>query len=585
MKAHATVQQKHQQENLRSVVSLTEPARQQPLDLMALQTAIGNQAMQSALLRSVATVQRKTVGTGLPYRLRTGIEGFSGIAMGDVTVHYNSSKPANVEALAYTQGNEIHLGPGQEKHLPHEAWHVVQQKQGRVSPTMQLGAVGINDDQGLEREADVMSEQAMLKVPESHQVIPAVSAGLARPAVQRTVDLNSVTSSVQTEDTIWGALNKVNLKNYYILPENIGLPKSKDSLDRPDSIEAIITALPPNARGKASTEYGYVSAMGNWEQLASSHVFVKKNIDVGHLIADNFFDDNKSPQDQKWRAYEIDNLAPQVADFNEHAYRKQVEIPIEKNFNLKNLPHGTVPAPVKLKVDLTYGRDLPFSLDDLVERGALNPKPPLPLGAATSISVPSRMPKTWQATVTPQPLPLPTRPVGKKRPLPPGPPKLAWLPTPIGSAGLDPRREEFSHKVPFAYRSEAVSATGIDYTFAQSPLYPDPEAKRNPVRMAADPESGRFTTKQKERAKQTLSDAKRFKILRRTMDHANATGAAPNDSFKAQLVDLLTTTLGSNTTVAAALIQVDNLLIAHKYPQITQGDVLSEDEDISSAMA
>jgi hypothetical protein len=25
---------------------------------------------------------------------------------------------------------DIHIGPGQEKHLAHEAWHTVQQKQG-----------------------------------------------------------------------------------------------------------------------------------------------------------------------------------------------------------------------------------------------------------------------------------------------------------------------------------------------------------------------------------------------------------------------------------------------------------------------
>ncbi|HAP61901.1 MAG TPA: hypothetical protein DCR93_21180, partial [Cytophagales bacterium] len=34
-------------------------------------------------------------------------------------------------------GTDIHLAPGQQKHLPHEAWHVVQQKQGRVKPTLQ----------------------------------------------------------------------------------------------------------------------------------------------------------------------------------------------------------------------------------------------------------------------------------------------------------------------------------------------------------------------------------------------------------------------------------------------------------------
>lgn len=52
-------------------------------------------------------------------------------------MHYNSSRPAQLQALAYAQGSDIHLGPGQERHLPHEAWHGVQQAQGRVQPTLQ----------------------------------------------------------------------------------------------------------------------------------------------------------------------------------------------------------------------------------------------------------------------------------------------------------------------------------------------------------------------------------------------------------------------------------------------------------------
>ncbi len=58
--------------------------------------------------------------------------------MKDVKVNYNSPKPAQLQAHAYAQGTDIHVSPGQEKHLPHEAWHVVQQKQGRVKPTLQL---------------------------------------------------------------------------------------------------------------------------------------------------------------------------------------------------------------------------------------------------------------------------------------------------------------------------------------------------------------------------------------------------------------------------------------------------------------
>ena len=53
------------------------------------------------------------------------------------------------------------MGPGQEKHLPHEGWHVVQQMQGRVKRTMQMKGVSINDDAGLEKEADVMGTKAL----------------------------------------------------------------------------------------------------------------------------------------------------------------------------------------------------------------------------------------------------------------------------------------------------------------------------------------------------------------------------------------------------------------------------------------
>ncbi|MEP1032662.1 DUF4157 domain-containing protein [Ekhidna sp.] len=91
-------------------------------------------------IHSVANqaIQRKPNKTGLPDNLKSGIENLSGHSMDDVKVHYNSSRPAQLHAHAFAQGNQIHLASGQEKHLPHEAWHVVQQKQGRVKPTMQL---------------------------------------------------------------------------------------------------------------------------------------------------------------------------------------------------------------------------------------------------------------------------------------------------------------------------------------------------------------------------------------------------------------------------------------------------------------
>ncbi|BDD08303.1 hypothetical protein FUAX_07350 [Fulvitalea axinellae] len=112
-------------------------------------------------LQEPTPIQKKENNTGLPDNLKSGIENLSGYSMDDVKVHYNSNKPAQLHAHAYAQGTDIHLASGQERHLPHEAWHVVQQKQGRVKPTMQMkGKVNVNDDAGLEKEADVMGEIA-----------------------------------------------------------------------------------------------------------------------------------------------------------------------------------------------------------------------------------------------------------------------------------------------------------------------------------------------------------------------------------------------------------------------------------------
>lgn len=122
--------------------------------------------------------QLKINNTGLPDKLKSGMEALSGFAMDDVKVHYNSVKPAQLQALAYAQGNDIHVGPGQERHLPHEAWHVVQQKQGRVHPTMQMkDGTAINDDHGLEQEADTMGAAAMQLKAEPGSAVQAVGSG------------------------------------------------------------------------------------------------------------------------------------------------------------------------------------------------------------------------------------------------------------------------------------------------------------------------------------------------------------------------------------------------------------------------
>ncbi|MEM7491517.1 MAG: DUF4157 domain-containing protein [Pseudomonadota bacterium] len=96
---------------------------------------------------------------GLPDQLRQGVEARSGMDLADMRVHHNSTAPAQVGAHAYAQGNDIHLAQGQEQHLPHEAWHVMQQRQGRVTPTEAIDGVPVNADPALEREADAMGDR------------------------------------------------------------------------------------------------------------------------------------------------------------------------------------------------------------------------------------------------------------------------------------------------------------------------------------------------------------------------------------------------------------------------------------------
>lgn len=151
--------------------------------------------------QAAAPVQRQENKTGLPDNLKSGIENLSGYSMDDVKVHRNSDKPAQLNAHAYAQGTDIHLGAGQEKHLPHEAWHVVQQKQGRVKPTMQMkGKVAINDDSGLEREADVMGAKA-LQAKGAHDSLRIQN--IPKGPVQRLLWPKKKAKQPTGEDTDW----------------------------------------------------------------------------------------------------------------------------------------------------------------------------------------------------------------------------------------------------------------------------------------------------------------------------------------------------------------------------------------------
>jgi hypothetical protein len=161
--------------------------------LKALGAQLSGRAAAPPLQRAVAPPSPNR--TGLPDRLKHGVEALSGVSLDAVRVHRDSPKPAQLQALAYAQGTDIHLAPGQERHLPHETWHVVQQAQGRVKPTRQMKTgVGINDDAGLESEADAMGAKALQL---SAGVTPAERRAIGHmgaPPIQRAAGIEYETS-------------------------------------------------------------------------------------------------------------------------------------------------------------------------------------------------------------------------------------------------------------------------------------------------------------------------------------------------------------------------------------------------------
>ncbi|MEM8998818.1 MAG: DUF4157 domain-containing protein [Bacteroidota bacterium] len=189
-------------------------------------------------------IQKKPNNTGLPENLKTGIENLSGYSMDDVKVHYNSGKPAQLNAHAYAQGTDIHVASGQEKHLPHEAWHVVQQKQGRVKPTMQMKSkLNVNDDTSLEKEADVMGNMALQRKSQeminncSQQPKKAMqdNSRIGTSVIQGVFTIQTHTPlegvSYRYLDSAKNHVTELELRNDFINLENMVMPRWHETAD------------------------------------------------------------------------------------------------------------------------------------------------------------------------------------------------------------------------------------------------------------------------------------------------------------------------------------------------------------------
>ncbi len=117
-----------------------------------------------------ATPLQRKKNEHLPTDLQSNMEGAFGHDFSGVTIQRESAEATGLNARAFTQGEAIHFAPGEfnpdteggKNLIGHEFTHVVQQRNGVVTPTSVMGkGLYLNDDKRLEREADNLGQKAV----------------------------------------------------------------------------------------------------------------------------------------------------------------------------------------------------------------------------------------------------------------------------------------------------------------------------------------------------------------------------------------------------------------------------------------
>jgi len=215
--------------------------------------------------------------TGLPDGLKAGVEALSGMSLDQVRVHRNSPEPAQLQAHAFAQGSEVHLAPGQDHHLPHEAWHVVQQAQGRVRPTLEAkGGVAVNNDAGLEREADEMGARASALTAHAGGVVQGKALDEEEQPLQASgLNASSIVAQLYGDEDY-----EPNLTGLTV-PGGGAAPYDYDTFTRPggwydDTLSALLAMLPEErkwqpGRGLTLVQCGVANTWHNINDLQIGH--------------------------------------------------------------------------------------------------------------------------------------------------------------------------------------------------------------------------------------------------------------------------------------------------------------------------
>lgn len=177
--------------------------------------------------------------TGIPDAMKEEAEQRSGFDLDEVRVHYNSTEPDRLGALAYTKGTEVFLRPGQEENLPHELWHVVQQMQGKVKQTGQIDGKPVNFNETLEKEADASLGCAGMKTGYRMDGGEAAGAQSQEAVIQCRPDVAALIDTLCAEISKSGdhtaAINELQAVKTEVL--------SKEIQETPEALEKVKRVL------------------------------------------------------------------------------------------------------------------------------------------------------------------------------------------------------------------------------------------------------------------------------------------------------------------------------------------------------
>jgi Domain of unknown function (DUF4157) len=177
------------EDNRNEAASLKESKAKADQSAQAIQLKgyqeMANNSPQTKALRSKQAIadnytSQKTQKTGnLPDEIQTKMENSFGADFSEVKIHTNSKTAEDLNAIAYTQGNDIYFASGYnpyssqgQEYLGHELSHVIQQKAGIVKTTNQESGFNINADNALESMADEAGKRAASGQPAAMNINP-----------------------------------------------------------------------------------------------------------------------------------------------------------------------------------------------------------------------------------------------------------------------------------------------------------------------------------------------------------------------------------------------------------------------------